>query len=98
MKMRMLIILGSSRNDGNTKKVIDQLKSMSDFDSIDLNDFNISYYDYEHNNKDDDYIQLMRTILDNYDTMIFATPVYWYSMSGIMKVFIDFLKWRQFRR
>jgi multimeric flavodoxin WrbA len=85
----MLILLGSSRNDGNTKKVIDQLKSMSDFDSIDLNDFNISYYDYEHNNKGDDYIQLMRIILANYDTMIFATPVYWYSMSGIMKVFID---------
>lgn len=87
--MRKFIILGSSRNDGNTKKVIDQLKSMSDFDSIDLNYFNISYYDYEHTNKDDDYIQLMRTILDNYDTIIFVTPVYWYSMSGIMKVFFD---------
>ena len=28
-------------------------------------------------------------IIEKYDTLIFATPVYWYSMSGIMKVFFD---------
>ena len=31
----------------------------------------------------------MKTIISKYDTIIFATPVYWYSMSGILKVFID---------
>jgi multimeric flavodoxin WrbA len=87
--MKTLIILGSSRKDGETRKVIDELAAISKWDVIDLNDYNISYYDYEHRNIDDDYIRLMRRILENYDTLIFATPVYWYAMSGIMKVFFD---------
>lgn len=35
------------------------------------------------------FLPLMQKIIANYDTFIFATPVYWYSMSGIMKVFWD---------
>lgn len=31
----------------------------------------------------------MEQIIKKYDTLILATPVYWYSMSGIMKVFFD---------
>jgi len=87
--MKKLIILGSSRKDGDTKKIVDELISISDWDFIDLNDYNFGYYDYEHKNLDDDYLDLMRKIIANYDVLIFATPVYWYSMSGIMKVFFD---------
>jgi multimeric flavodoxin WrbA len=87
--VRKLIILGSSRKDGNTKKVVDKLKSLSDFEILCLNDYKIGYYDYNHKNRDDDFVKLIRRILDQYDTFIFATPVYWYSMSGIMKVFFD---------
>ncbi len=87
--MKKIIILGSSRRDGHTKKAVDKLKSLADFDVLDLNDYNISYYDYEHKNKNDDYLNLMQNIISNYDIFIFATPVYWYSMSGIMKVFFD---------
>ncbi len=87
--MRKVIILGSSRKDGDTKIVINKLNSLIDFDIIDLNDYNISYYNYEHKNRNDDYIDLMRRLIDNYDILIFATPVYWYSMSGLMKVFFD---------
>lgn len=87
--MNKLVILGSSRKDGDTKKVVDELIGFSKWDLIDLNDYNISYYDYEHKNLDDDYLGLMQRIINDYDVLIFATPVYWYSMSGIMKVFFD---------
>ncbi len=87
--MRTLIILGSSRKDGATKKAIDEMVGLTQWDVIDLNEYKFSYYDYEHKNLDDGYIDLMRTILEKYDVLIFATPVYWYSMSGIMKVFFD---------
>src|SRR5690606_5501966 len=50
---------------------------------------NISHFDYEHLNRNDDFIKLIQTILNKYDVLIFATPVYWYAMSGIMKVFFD---------
>ncbi|HWA33828.1 MAG TPA: NAD(P)H-dependent oxidoreductase [Cyclobacteriaceae bacterium] len=86
--MKTVIILGSSRRDGETKKVIDELVALTQWDVIDLNDYDFSYYDYEHKNIDDDYIGLMRKILE-YDLLVFATPVYWYAMSGIMKVFFD---------
>lgn len=87
--MKKLVILGSSRKDGDTKKIVDELISISAWDVLDLNDYNFGYYDYEHKNLDDDYLDLMRKIIANYDVLIFATPVYWYSMSGIMKVFFD---------
>lgn len=41
------------------------------------------------NSRNDDYLNLMKQILEKYETLILATPVYWYSMSGIMKVFFD---------
>jgi multimeric flavodoxin WrbA len=87
--MKKLIILGSSRKDGNTKKIVDEIINISGWDVLDLNDYNFSYYDYEHKNLDDDYLPLMRKIIANYNVLIFATPVYWYAMSGIMKVFFD---------
>jgi multimeric flavodoxin WrbA len=87
--MKTIIILGSSRKDGETAKIAQYLQNISDWDLIDLNDYSFSFYDYEHRNKDDDYLDLMRNIIENYDVLIFATPVYWYSMSGIMKVFFD---------
>ena len=87
--MKKVIITGSSRNDGGTKKLTNELILKSNWDLIDLNDYKFGYYNYEHKNKNDDYLKLMREIIENYDTLIFATPVYWYSMSGIMKVFFD---------
>jgi multimeric flavodoxin WrbA len=71
------------------KIVVDKLNSLTGFDIIDLDDFNITYNDYEHKNESDDYLELMKKLIGSYDTFIFATPVYWYSMSGIMKVFFD---------
>ena len=85
--MKKVIILGSSRNDGDAKNLASRLTEITSWDLIDLNDYSFSYFDYNHQNKDDDYLKLMTRIIENYDTMIFLTPVYWYSMSGIMKVF-----------
>jgi multimeric flavodoxin WrbA len=58
-------------------------------DVVNLSDYSFSYYDYESKNRDDDFFELAKGLITNYDTLIFATPVYWYSMSGIMKVFFD---------
>lgn len=87
--MKKVVIVGSSRNDGDTFNLINVLIEQSEWDLINLNDYNFSYYDYKHENRNDDYLGLMKQIIEKYDTLIFATPVYWYSMSGIMKVFFD---------
>jgi multimeric flavodoxin WrbA len=87
--MRKVIIVGSSRNDGDTLKLVNDIVKKTNWELINLSDYNFSYYDYESKNRNDDYLTLMKQIVEKYDTLIFATPVYWYSMSGIMKVFFD---------
>lgn len=86
---KTVIIQASSRSDGDTYKIVNHIKSLTNFDVIDIKTKNIGHYDYEYKNKDDDFIELMMHIIDNYNTIIFATPVYWYTMSGILKAFFD---------
>lgn len=86
--MSSIILLGSARSDGNTRKICDYVSSGHNIPICDLNDYQISYYDYNHENSDDDYLPLMERLMV-YDTFIFATPVYWYSMSAQMKTFLD---------
>jgi multimeric flavodoxin WrbA len=89
MENNKVIIIGSSRNGGNTTKIVDEIANQFKVDVINLNDYQFTYYDYESKNREDDFLPLINSILEKYDTLIFATPVYWYSMSGIMKVFFD---------
>jgi len=86
--MKRIIIQGSARTNGNTHKIAQLLQAQLDFDLIDLNAKTILPFDYEHKNKEDDFLALMKNIV-TYDLIIFATPVYWYAMSGIMKTFFD---------
>lgn len=55
---------------------------------IDLSEKNISPYDYEHKNINDDFMPLMMQLL-SHEKIIFSTPVYWYAASAQMKIFID---------
>lgn len=80
--------MGSSRSDGETSKMVKELASFSGSKIIDLRQKDISYFDYEHKNLDDDFFSTMEEIL-LYDNIVFATPVYWFSMSAIMKTFVD---------
>jgi multimeric flavodoxin WrbA len=89
MENKKVIILGSSRKNGNTTRIVDEISKETEIDVIDLSDYNISYYDYESKNREDDFLPLIKEIIEKYDTLIFATPIYWYNMSGIMKVFFD---------
>lgn len=65
------------------------LQAETGFEVIDLKSLDIGHYDYDHSNRGDDFLPLMRRIVREFDLVIFATPIYWYSMSGIMKAFLD---------
>lgn len=86
---KTVIIQGSSKSLGNTHKVVTYLNKDSLFDIIDLKTKNIGAFEYDFSNTDDDFLPLMEEIISKYDTIIFATPVYWYSMSGTLKHFFD---------
>ncbi len=83
-----IIILGSSRKDGNTKKIVDFFNTDFNFEVVNLIEKNIGYYDYEYNNQNDDFYGIIDKIIDK-KLIIFATPVYWYSMSAPLKTFFD---------
>lgn len=80
------VIIGSSRSHGDTRLVIDHF--LPGVDLFDLNSYKISYYDYAHANADDDFLGLIDQLVQ-YDQVVLASPVYWYSMSAIMKTFFD---------
>ena len=86
--MKRIIVQGSSRSNGNTNQIALILQKHLKCDFIDLNTMNIGQYDYAQNIRNDDFLPTMRKIVE-YDIIIFMTPVYWYSMSGIMKTFFD---------
>lgn len=86
--MNPIIILGSSRSFGNTRKSVDNIIGVDMFPIVDLSNMNITPFDYEHKNKGDDFLPLMKQVV-TYDTIVIATPVYWYSMSSQIKIFFD---------
>lgn len=86
--MTQVIIFGSSRSFGNTRTVIDDILGPSGIQLFDLNNFDISPFDYEHRNQNDGFIPLIEELIA-YDIWIIATPVYWYNMSTQHKIFFD---------
>ena len=83
-----IAIFASARRNGNTGKFIDWIASELNIEVIDLSQKNITPYDYEHKNIDDDFLPLVNNLL-TFKNIIFVTPVYWYAASAQMKVFID---------
>ena len=86
---KTIIIQGSSNPKGNTHKFSKYLQSQIDCHHIDLLDYDISAFDYEFKNEADDFLPLIKKLITEYDLWIMASPVYWYSMSGTMKIFFD---------
>ncbi len=84
-----VIILGSSNSNGETFKISEYVSLQTGFPIIDLKTKEILPFDYDFNNRSDDFFGLFETIVNEYDLLIFATPVYWYTMSGTMKIFFD---------
>jgi multimeric flavodoxin WrbA len=83
-----IAVFASARRNGNTGKFIDWISGDLGIEVIDLSEKNISPYDYDHRNINDDFLPLMQQLLE-YEKIIFVTPVYWYGPSAQMKIFID---------
>jgi multimeric flavodoxin WrbA len=88
LKMKKVIIQGSSKSNGNTNQIAKLIQKELEFDLIDLKNYSIGQFDYDFKNRQDDFLPLIKQITD-YDLILFMTPVYWYSMSGFMKTFFD---------
>ena len=83
-----VVILGTSRNDGNTRAAVDRVISGKAVEIVDLSQLQLSAYDYDHANAGDGFIPLAEVIAER-PLWILATPIYWYSMSAQLKLFVD---------
>lgn len=83
-----IALFASSRRHGNTGAILDKIAADLRFETVDLAECNVTPYDYAHANRADGFEPLMRKIL-GHDQIVFAAPVYWYSVPPQMKSFID---------
>lgn len=95
---KVLVINGSSRKKGNSEYLTEVLLNEIAHSALFLRDYRIHpIVDQRHETNgfevvNDDYDKVIKQVLD-YDILIFATPLYWYGMSGLMKNFVD--RWSQ---
>lgn len=83
-----LVILASARKQGYTKDFLNKVFANKDYELVDLLDFSISPYSYVSNYPGTDEFFKIIDELIKHKVIVFATPVYWYAMSGIMKIFL----------
>ena len=101
--MTLLIISGSSRKNGNTETLAKEAAAQynGEVKWIHLREKNVKQIVDERHEEagftpvNDDHHDLVEKMLQA-DVLLFATPVYWYGMSGYMKTFID--RWSQAMR
>jgi multimeric flavodoxin WrbA len=87
----VLLILGSHRANGNTAAAADRLRDaldLTDDQVLDLRLCSIEPFRYGGDMGRDDFGTVIGRVLENRH-IVFATPVYWYAMSGLMKTFFD---------
>lgn len=96
--MSIAVIYGGSRQKGNTEQLTEQVIKGLQVERIYLRDYQIlPIEDQRHSEKGfqdlrDDYKSVIERVMAH-DVLIFATPIYWYTMSGLMKNFVD--RWTQ---
>ena len=89
MPEKPLVILASARKQGDTRNFLNKVFTAHDYELIDLLDVHISPYSYANDYSDTDGFLKVFDVLLKHKIVVFATPVYWYAMSGLMKTFFD---------
>lgn len=100
MSKKVLIVSSSSRRKGNSDTLCDEfmrgaLESGNSVEKVFLKDKNINYCtgcgvcnDTHKCVQKDDMLEILDKMI-NADVIVLATPVYFYTMNGQMKTFID---------
>lgn len=85
----ILIINGSARLNGDTQKFLSKLLEGVEHTQINLIEHYFLPYNYDNKYPEEDRFETFGKEILYHKHLIFATPVYWYSMSGRMKNLFD---------
>lgn len=83
-----LALFSSARRNGNSGRLMDRIVGELNLEVVDLAQKSVAPYTYDHLHRGDDFEPLMTRLL-TFDQLIFTSPVYWYSVSPAMKIFLD---------
>ena len=83
---KYLFINSSPNKDGNTYRIGEQLLVNLDHEVLQMSDYRISQYGQVY--ADVEMKEVMAKI-DQVDTLVIGAPVYWYTVGGMLKTFID---------
>ena len=89
MKNSPLVLLASARSAGQTAAFVQQTFVAVDHQLLDL--LAVPLYPYSYSGQyppDDAFASIVHQVLAH-KTLVVATPVYWYAMSGLLKTFFD---------
>ena len=85
--MEKILFMNSSPNrEGNTYRIGEELLKDKEHDVLQMADYRISQYGQVF---DDDEIKDVLKKIDECDVLVIGSPVYWYTVSGMLKTFID---------
>lgn len=87
-KSNIAILLASARKHGHSAQIASICSNELDATIFDILDYRIPHFNYNQEYVDDQFHNLLDALLE-YDTWLLITPVYWYSMSAQLKVFVD---------
>jgi multimeric flavodoxin WrbA len=91
MVEQVLTIVGTARAEGNTAAASNHLRrrlDLNDDQVIDLRSCDLAPFSYEPKAASDDFPMIVERMV-RHRHIVFATPVYWYAMSGLMKTLFD---------
>jgi len=89
MAGNILVVMGSARKQSDTENLLHIILADVAYTRLDLLDYKIMPYAYNgHYPKDDEFLNVVTALLQH-DIIIWATPVYWYAMSGLLKTCFD---------
>ncbi len=83
---KILFVNSSPNRDGNTYRIGEELLKDKEHDVLQMADYKISQYGQVF--EDDEMKEVLKEI-DKYDILVIGSPVYWYTVGGMLKTFID---------
>lgn len=86
--MNIVAIVGSARSDGHSNRLVEAVLAGRSAQRFDLGALHVRDYEYGRAAEGDDFLAVAEALADA-DGVLFATPVYWYAMSGVLKRFFD---------
>lgn len=84
---KILVVVGAAEGHGNTLLTVQKKFESQDVEVIDLCKNPVAEFSYK-GTVEDHFYQIIEKMIEA-DRVVFATPVYWYAMSGVMKDFFD---------